>query len=107
MRDDGKYGGCDCVCGMLVFSGWVGEPSIGLSIMEYGLVVSKSFSRSKPQSGPRRSTTDLPLLNKVISSSKILSSSLLFIWPSMTCGKIEVNNCVASLCMANGVCLCV
>ena len=37
---------------------WVGGPFISLSVMEYGFVVSKSSSRSRSRSGPRRSTSD-------------------------------------------------
>ena len=86
---------------------WVGGPSNSSSIMEYGLLVSESSSRSRTRSGPRRSTSDSPPLKEIISSSEILSSSSLFIWLSMTCEKIGVKNCVASLCMVNGVFECV
>ena len=53
-------------CWYLVW--WVGLPSISSSIMECGLVVSKSFSRSRPRSDPRRSRLDSPPLNKIMTS---------------------------------------
>ena len=81
--------------------------SISSSIMEYRLVVSKSFSRSTTRSGPRKSTLDSPLLNEIISISKVLSSSSLFISLSMTCKKVGVNNRAANLCVMNGICVCV
>lgn len=86
---------------------WVGGPSNSSSIMEYGLLVSESSSRSRTRSGPRRSTSDSPPLKEIISSSEILSSSSLFIWLSMTCEQIRVNNRVVSLCMMNSLCVCV
>ena len=88
-------------CWYLVW--WAGGLSISSSIMEYGLVIFKSSSRSRPRSGPRRSTSNLPPLNKIISLSKILSSNSLFIWLFMTC----VNNCLANLRVVNDFCLCV
>ena len=72
-------------------------------------MVSKSSSRSRIRSGHRRSTSDSSLLNEIMSSSKILLSSSLFICLPMTCKKIAMNNCAVSLCMVNGVgkCVCV
>ena len=81
---------------------WVGGPSISLSVMEYGLVVSKSSSRSRSRSGPRSSTSDSPQINEIVLSSRILLSSSLLIWIS-----IWVNHCVPSVRMANGVFMCV
>ena len=81
-------------CWYLVW--WVGGPSISSPIMEYGLVVSKSFLTSRLGSAPRRTTSDSPPLNEIKSSSKILPSSSLFVWLSMTGEKLGVNNRVAS-----------
>ena len=88
-------------CWYLVW--WTGGLFISSYIMEYGLGVFKFSSRSRPTSGPRRSTSNLPPLNKIISLSRILSSISLFIWLFMTC----VNNRLANLRVVNDFCLCV
>ena len=64
-------------CWYLVW--WVGRTFISSSVMECDSVVSKSSSRSRLGSAPRRSTSESPPLKKMISASKILSNSSLFI----------------------------
>ena len=101
MVDVMVFGECWC----LVW--WVGGPSISSFIMEYFLVVLKSFSSSTSRSVPRRFMSHSPALNEIMSFSKIWFSSLLFIWLSITCEGIMVDNQVSSLHMVNGVYVCV
>ena len=66
---------------------WVGGLAIRSSNIEYGFVVSISSWRLR--SGPRRSVSDCPLINEIMSFSKMLSSRLLSIWLSMICEKLR------------------
>ena len=58
---------------------WVGGQATNSSNIEYGFVVSIFSLRLRSRPGPRRSVSDLPPLNKIMSFSKMLSSSSLSI----------------------------